>query len=155
MRRNVFDVLASAGGAVLVIVLLVAGSLSMWGYSFASSNVHSQLAQQQIVYLNQYAGQPLTTGAQAEAYADHFTAVHLSEMPYGGVYSAVSAASKANPKDATLATEVQTSFQGTTPRALLVEDYAYSESEFANRGNGDSCRTDHPAIRCRTKLFIF
>jgi hypothetical protein len=115
MRRNVFDVLASAGGAVLVIVLLVAGSLSMWGYSFASSNVHSQLAQQQIVYLNQYAGQPLTAGAQAEAYAD----------------------------------------QGTTPRALLVEDYAYSESEFANRGEGGSCRTLTPAIRCRATLFIW
>jgi len=143
MRRNVFDLLASAGGAVLVIVLLVAGSLLMWGYSFANSNVHNQLAQQQIVfpalgssalaspkigpYLNQYAGQPLTTGAQAQAYADHFIAVHLSEMPYGGVYSKVSAASQANPTNATLKAEVQTTFQGTTLRGLLLEAYAFSE----------------------------
>jgi hypothetical protein len=143
MRRNVFDALASAGGAVLVIVLLVAGSLAMWGYSFANSNVHNQLAQQQITfpvlgssalaspkigpYLNQYAGQPLTTGAQAQAYADHFIAVHLSEMPYGGVYSKVSAASQANPTNATLKAEVQTVFQGTTLRGLLLEAYAFSE----------------------------
>ena len=143
MRRNVFDVLASTGGAVLVIVLLVAGSLAMWGYSFANSNVHNQLAQQQITfpalgssalaspkigpYLNQYAGQPLTTGAQAQAYADHFIAVHLSEMPYGGVYSKVSAASQADPTNATLKAEVQTVFQGTTLRGLLLEAYAFSE----------------------------
>jgi hypothetical protein len=143
MRRNVFDLLASAGGVLMVIVLLVAGSLLMWGYSFANSNVQSQLAQQHIVfpalgskelaspqigpYLNQYAGQPLTTGAQAAAYADHFIAVHLSEMPYGGVYSAVSTASRADPTNATLAAEVQTSFQGTTLRGLLLEAYAFSE----------------------------
>jgi hypothetical protein len=69
----------------------------------------------------------LTTGAQAEAYADHFIAVHLSEMPLGGVYAKVSAASRANPTNAALATEVQTSFQGTTLRGLLLEAYAFSE----------------------------
>ena len=46
MRRKVFDVLASAGGAVVVAVLVVAGALLMWGYSFANSNVHNQLAEQ-------------------------------------------------------------------------------------------------------------
>ncbi len=149
MRRNVFDVLASAGGAVLVIVLLVAGSLAMWGYSFANTNVHNQLAQQQIVFpsaaafanakpgteitpsmipsVSQYAGQQLTTGAQAEVYANDFIAVHLSQMPYGGVYSAVSAASRANPNDAALKAEVTTSFQGTTLRGLLLEAYGFSE----------------------------
>ncbi|HZD98639.1 MAG TPA: hypothetical protein VE132_10830, partial [Micromonosporaceae bacterium] len=71
-------------------------------------------------------GQNLTTGAQAKAYADHFIGVHLSEMPLGGVYSKVSAASRANPSDAKLAAEVQTSFQGTTLRGLLLEAYAFS-----------------------------
>jgi len=143
MRRNVFDLLASAVGVLMVIVLLVAGSLLMWGYSFANSNVQSQLAQQHIVfpalgskelaspqigpYLNQYAGQPLTTGAQAAAYANHFIAVHLSEMPLGGIYSQVSTASRADPTNAALAAEVQTSFQGTTLRGLLLEAYAFSE----------------------------
>ncbi len=149
MQRKVFDLLASAFGAVMVVVLLVAGGLLMWGYSFTNSSVHNQLAQQDIVfpsaaafaaakpgteitpgmkpYLLQYAGQPLTTGAQAAAYADHFIAVHLSEMPYGGVYATVSAASRANPTNKALAAEVQTSFQGTTLRGLLLEAYAFSE----------------------------
>ncbi len=121
----------------------------MWGYSFANSNVHNQLAQQDIVFpstaafahakagteitpamiptLAKYAGQPLTTGAQAEAYADDFISAHLAEMPYGGVYANVSAASRANPTNAKLAAEVTTSFQGTTLRGLLLEAYAFSE----------------------------
>jgi len=142
MRRKVFDMLVSTGGAVVVVLLLVAGSLAMWGYTFAKSNVHDQLAQQQITfpakgsqelaspligpYLNKYAGQQLLTGDQAKAYADHFIAVHLSQMPYGGVYSKVSAASRANPSDTKLAAEVQTAFQGTTLRGLLLEAYAFS-----------------------------
>ncbi len=141
MHRKVFDVLTSAGGLVMVAVLLIAGSLLMWGYNFANSNVQSQLSQQQIVfpakgsdalaspeigpYLNQYAGQPLTTGKQAKAYADHFIAVHLSEMPYHGVYSKISAASLASPNDAKLAALVNTSFRGTTLRGLLLEAYAF------------------------------
>jgi hypothetical protein len=141
MRRKIFDLLASTGGVVFVVVLLVAGALLMWGYSFANSNVHNQLAQQQIVfpakgnaelanpkigpYLDQYAGQQLTTGPQAQAYANHFIAVHLNEMPYGGVYSKISAASKANPNNAKLAALVQTSFQGTTLRGLLLEAYGF------------------------------
>src|SRR6204780_1151956 len=149
MQRKIFDVLASAGGLMMVVVLLVAGGLLMWGYSFTTNSVHSQLARQDIVfptraefaqakpgteitpgmlpYLLKYAGQPLTTGAQAEAYADHFIAVHLSEMPLGGVYAKVSAASRANPSNTALAAEVQTSFQGTTLRGLLLEAYAFSE----------------------------
>ena len=142
MRRKTFDILASLGGLVLVATLVIAGVLATWGYSFANDSVHNQLSQQQITfpakgstalaspeigpYLNQYAGQQLTTGAQAKAYADHFIAVHLSEMPYGGVYSQVSAASRANPTNTALAAEVQTSFQGTTLRGLLLEAYAFS-----------------------------
>lgn len=142
MKRKVFDILASAGGALLVVVLLVAGALLMWGANFANSNVHSQLAEQQIVfpakgspalaspkigpYLDRYAGQPLTTGVQAEAYANHFIAVHLSEMPYGGVYSKISAAAQANPNNASLKALELTSFQGTTLRGLLLEAYAFS-----------------------------
>ena len=142
MRRRIFDLLASWIGIVVALMLVVAGSLAMWGYSFADSSVHSQLAQQQIAfpakgspelanpkispYLDQYAGQQLTTGPQAKAYADHFIAVHLAAMPYAGVYSQVSAAARANPTNTALAAEVQTSFQGTTLRGLLLEAYAFS-----------------------------
>lgn len=85
----------------------MAGGLLTWGHSFVNSNVDNQLARQQISFpskaafahpkpgteitsamipsVSQYAGQPLLTGPQAEAYADHFIAIHLSEMPDGGV----------------------------------------------------------------------
>jgi hypothetical protein len=148
MSRKVFDILASGAGIVVVVVLLVAGGLLTWGYTFANSNVHDQLAMQQISfpskaafanakpgteitpgmrpYLEQYAGQQLLTGPQAEAYANHFIAVHLSEMPYHGVYSKVSAASMANPTNKALAALKATSFQGTTLRGLLLEAYAFA-----------------------------
>jgi hypothetical protein len=119
-----------------------------WGHSFVSTNVHNQLAQQQIYFppkaafahpkagteitpsmipsVSKYAGQQLLTGAQAKTYADNFIKVHLSEMPYGGVYSKVSAASMAQPKNTQLAALKQTTFQGTTLRGLLLEAYAFS-----------------------------
>ncbi len=148
MSRKVFDILASAGGVVLVVVLLVAGGLLLWGSSFTHSNVHKQLSEQQIYFppkaafahavpgteitpamipsVSQYAGQQLLTGSQAEAYANHFIAIHLSELPYGGVYAKISTAARENPKNAELKTLEQTSFQGTTLRGLLLEAYGFS-----------------------------
>lgn len=148
MSRKVLDLLTSSAGVVVVIVLVIAGGLLTWGHSFVNSNVHSQLAQQQIYFppkaafdhpkagteitpsmipsVSQYAGQPLLTGAQAKVYANDFIAVHLSEMPYGGVYSKISAAALANPKNLQLSTLKQTSFTGTTLRGLLLEAYAFS-----------------------------
>ncbi len=148
MSRKVFDILASAGGAVVVVVLLVAGGLLMWGSSFTHSNVHKQLSQQEIFFppkaafehakpgteitpamipsVSQYAGQQLLTGPQAEAYANHFIAIHLSELPYGGVYAKISTAAREKPSNAELKTLEQTSFQGTTLRGLLLEAYGFS-----------------------------
>jgi hypothetical protein len=147
MSRKVFDKLASATGAVLVVALLVAGGLLTWGHSYVNSTVHDQLARQEIVfppksvwahakpgteitpamipYMEKYSGQELLTGPQAEAYADHFIAIHLSEMPYGGVYSKISSAAMANPTNTSLKTLEQTSFQGTTLRAMLLEAYGF------------------------------
>ena len=149
MSRKVFDRLASAAGIVIVVVLVIAGGLLVWGHSFVNSNVQSQLAQQQVSFppaaafahpkagseitpsmipsVSQYAGQQLLTGAQAKTYADDFIAVHLSEMPYGGVYSKISAAALAHPKDTQLQGLVQTSFRGTTLRGLLLEAYAFAK----------------------------
>jgi hypothetical protein len=149
MSRKVFDKLASGAGIVVVVVLLVAGGLLTWGYSFVNSNVHDQLAQQQIYfpakaafahakpgteitpgmipYLEKYGGQQLLTGPQAEAYANHFIAVHLSEMPYGGVYSKISTASLADPSNAKLTALKQVSFMGTTLRGLLLEAYGFAK----------------------------
>ena len=146
MSRKVFDKLASAVGILAVITLLIAGGLLTAGHNYVNSSVRNQLAMQQVYfppaaawahpsypeiqtrmipYLKQYSGQELLTGPQAEAYADHFIAYHLAAMPYGGVYSKVSAASMAAPKNAALATEVQTVFRGTTLRGLLLEAYGF------------------------------
>jgi hypothetical protein len=141
MRRRTFDIILSSVGAVLTVVLLVGGVLLMWGYSFANSNVHDQLAAQQIYfppagspalaspqigpYLNQYAGQQLTTGAQAEAYADHFIAVHLSEVAGGKTYAQVSTLAQADPTNATLQAQVNTLFKGETLRGMLLNAYAF------------------------------
>lgn len=148
MSRKVFDVLASSAGVVIVVVLVIAGGLLTWGHSFVNTNVHNQLNQQQIYFppkaafdhpkagteitpsmipsVSQYAGQQLLTGPQAKVWANDFIAVHLSEMPYGGVYSKVSAAARANPTSKSLAALEQTSFQGTTLRGLLLEAYGFS-----------------------------
>ena len=77
-------------------------------------------------YLNQYAGQQLTTGAQAEAYANHFIAVHLQEIGGGKTYSQLSAEAMANPNDQKLAGQVATLFKGETLRGLLLNAYAFS-----------------------------
>ena len=151
MSRKVFDVLTSAGGAVVVVVLVVAGGLLTWGHSFVNSNVRTQLSQQQIYfptraafahakagtevtpgmipYLEQYAGQQLLTGKQAEAYADHFIAVHLQQIGGAKTYSQLSTEAQALPKGSPQYTaaeaKVQTVFQGTTLRGLLLEAYAF------------------------------
>ena len=149
MKRKTFDMLLSAGGVLVVAILVVAGALLTWGTHYINSNVHNQLAAQQIYFppaaafahakvgteitpsmipsVSQYAGQQLTTGAQAEVYADHFIAVHLSEMPYGGVYAKASAAAIANPKSTVIAGEVATIFKGTTLRGLLLEAYGFGQ----------------------------
>ena len=143
MRRKTFDALVSVGGLVLAAVLLVAGVLLLWGHSYASSQVTSQLSAQKIVFpvksnpafkalppsdqaaMGAYAGQAMTTGAQAKAYADHFIAVHLQEMGKGQTYSQLSAASLAAPKNTALAGLVQTVFRGTTLRSMLLEAYGF------------------------------
>src|SRR5258708_6025815 len=141
MRRRTFDALASAAGLVLAAVLLVAGGLLVWGHSFVDNQVSTQLSAQKIVFpakgnpeftalpaadaaaMGQYAGQTMTTGAQAKVYADNFIAFHLSKM--GGTYSQLSAKSLAQPDNAKLAAEVNTVFKGTTLRSMLLDAYAF------------------------------
>jgi hypothetical protein len=141
MRRRTFDALASAAGLVLAAVLLVAGGLLVWGHSFVDSQVSTQLSAQKIVFpatsnpefkalpaadaaaMSQYAGQTMTTGAQAKVYADNFIAFHLSKM--GGTYSQLSAESMAQPNNTALAAQVNTVFKGTTLRGMLLDAYAF------------------------------
>src|SRR6266487_4396592 len=142
MRRKTFDALAVIGGLILAVVLLAAGGL-LWGHGFVNDQVHTQLAAQKIYFppassgaikalpaadaraMTAYAGQQMTTGAQAQTYADHFIAVHLREIGGGKTYAQLSAAALANPKNTALAGQVQTMFRGETLRGLLLNAYAF------------------------------
>jgi hypothetical protein len=143
MRRKTFDALAAIAGLVLAVVLAIGGGLLLWGHSVVNTDVHSQLAAQKIVFpaasspeikalpaadaaaMKAYAGQTMTTGAQAETYANHFIAVHLAEIGGGKTYSQLSAAAMAQPKNTALATQVATIFKGTTLRGMLLNAYGW------------------------------
>lgn len=140
MKRKTFDALLTSGGLVLAILLLSAGGLFTWASTFIGDQVRTQLSEQQIFfppkgpataspeigpYLNQYAGQQLLTGAQAEAYADHFIAVHLKAIGGGQTYAQLSAKAQAAPTDTKLAATVATMFKGETLRGLLLNAYAF------------------------------
>ncbi|HXJ63758.1 MAG TPA: hypothetical protein VNN79_08390 [Actinomycetota bacterium] len=141
MKRRTFDGLLSWAGLAITVILVLSGGALLVAHNFATSNVNKNLTAQKIFfppagdealaspqigpYLNKYAGQQLTTGAQAEAYANHFIAVHLSEVADGKTYSEVSNLSRANPDDAVLAEQVQTLFRGETLRGLLLNAYAF------------------------------
>jgi hypothetical protein len=79
--------------------------------------------------VSQYAGQQLLTGQQAEAYADHFIAVHLGEIGAGKTYSQLSSEAMALPptsaKYAALEAQVQTVFRGDTLRSMLLNAYGW------------------------------
>ena len=140
MNRRTIDLLLSWTGLVVAVVLLVAGGLLLYGGTFVHNQVHDQLASQKIFFppansaavkgpqfaeMRQYGGQQLTTGPQAQTYANHFIAVHLSEVAGGQTYSQVSTKALANPNDTALQDQVQTLFRGTTLRGLLLNAYAF------------------------------
>jgi hypothetical protein len=143
MRRRTFDAVAIIAGLVLTVVLAIGGALLLWGHSVVNTDVHNQLAAQKIVFptasspeikalpasdataMKAYAGQLMTTGAQAETYADHFIAVHLVKIGGGKTYSQLSEASLAQPNNAALAAQVETVFRGTTLRGMLLNAYGW------------------------------
>lgn len=140
MQRKALDRLVSWIGLSLAVLLVVAGALLSWAHNFVGSEVHSQLSAQQIYFpakgspaiaapeyqaVRKYAGQQLTTGAQAKAYADHFIANHLKEIGGGKTYAQLSAQAQANPADTKLAGTVSTMFRGETLRGLLLNAYAF------------------------------
>src|SRR5271169_2190230 len=146
MRRNSHLTLAIAGFATAVL-LAVAGGLLLWGSAYVHNTVHNQLAAQQIYFppqaafahakagteitpnmipsVSQYAGQQMLTGQQAEAYADHFIAQHITDMSGGKTYSQLSAESIAQPNNAKLAGLVATVFKGETLRSMLLNAYGW------------------------------
>jgi hypothetical protein len=146
MRRNSRSIVSAAVTAAAVI-LLAAGGLLMWGSAYVHNTVQGQLASQQIFFppkaafahpkagteitpsmiplVSQYAGQQMLTGQQAEAYADHFIAVHIAEIGGGKTYSQLSAESIAQPDSTKLAGQVATVFKGETLRSMLLNAYGW------------------------------
>jgi len=157
MKRRTFDRIVSFVGLGLSVFLLVAAVLLNWGASFANQSVNNQLSQQKItmpdkdgagfkalseeaqVALAPFSNMPLTTGKQAQAYADFYIGSHLKGIAGGKVYSevsgmalAASAKSKAEPNNVALASEAATLmgqrttlFMGETLRGLLLYSYAF------------------------------
>jgi hypothetical protein len=157
MKRRTFDRIVSFVGLGLSVFLLVAAALLNWGASFANESVSTQLEQQKIimpdkssagfkslpedaqVVLAPFSNLPLTTGKQAQAYADYYIGSHLKGIAGGKVYSEVSGAalsaaakSKAEPANIGLANEAnalmgqRTSlFMGETLRGLLLYSFAF------------------------------
>ena len=124
----------------MTVVLLVAGGLLVWAHTFVDNEIHNQLAAEQIYFpaanspavaapefkaMRQYGGQQLTTGAQAEVYADHFIANHLKAIGGGKTYAQLSAQAQADPTNTKLAATVNTVFKGETLRGLLLNAYAF------------------------------
>jgi len=146
MRRNSHFILVIAGFAAAVL-LAVGGGLLLWGSAYVHNTVQNQLAAQQIYFppkaafahpaaggeitpnmipsVSQYAGQQLLTGQQAEAYADHFIAQHITDMTGGKTYSQLSAAAMAQPSNAKLSGLVATVFKGETLRSMLLNAYGW------------------------------
>ena len=140
MQRKTFDRLASSVGLLLAAILIVAGALLTWAHHFVTDQVSTQLSQQQIYFpaknstaiaapefkaMKQYAGQQLTTGKQAETYADHFIANHLKAIGGGKTYAQLSTQAQADPTNTKLAATVETMFKGQTLRGLLLNAYAF------------------------------
>jgi len=140
MRRRTFDILLAIAGLFLAVTLVAAGGLLTWAHTFIGNEVHTQLAAQQIYFpaanspavaapefaaMRPYGGQQLTTGAQAEVYADHFIANHLKAIGGGKTYSQLSAEAIAQPNNTALAAQVNTVFKGETLRGLLLNAYAF------------------------------
>src|SRR5262245_12760400 len=103
VRRRTIDMVLIVAGIVMTAVLAAAGLLLNWGSNFAEDYVHDELASQNVYFpasgslqdqgrddLVKYAGQQVTTGAEAEAYAS-FINGHLQGIADGATYAELGA----------------------------------------------------------------
>ncbi|CAB4338648.1 unannotated protein [freshwater metagenome] len=152
MKRRTFDGIVTLVGFGLSIFLFIAAGLLNWGFSFANSAVANQLSSQSIMlpadtgnktadvttvtFFKENGNKLMSTGKQAQMYADHYIGFHLSAMP---TYAKASAASRAAsgalaaaPNDPALqaaakgaSAVLDTVFKGTTLRGTLLTAYAF------------------------------
>jgi len=99
VKRGTIDLVLTAFGGVIVVVLLVAGGLLTWGSNFANDYVHKELKAQHIYFgdkaaltkegrtdLLPYAGVQVVNGQQARAYASYIEH-HLDGIASGQTYA--------------------------------------------------------------------
>jgi hypothetical protein len=132
---------------VVTLVLAFGAGVAYWAHSFTHDQVQSQLVSQQIVFpatspaikalpaadaaaMTKYAGQTMSTGYQAETWANHFIAVHLEEIGQGKTYDYWSGKAQteqtSNPKQFAIDNGIAlTLFRGETLRSLLLNAYAF------------------------------
>ncbi len=139
--RKTIDKVFILLGSAMTVVLLVAGALGWYGYHFATTMVHTELAEQQVYFpekgspnftpeefpdIQKYAGKPVDDGPTAKAYADSFIGRHLKKIADGKTYAEVSALAAKDPTNQQLQQQKATLFQGETLRGLLLSaGYAY------------------------------
>jgi hypothetical protein len=160
MKRRTLDIVFSIGGLLVALLLLVLGLVLQNQANFAHNYVKNQLTEQKITFtpvagltdqekqaacLVQNAGKPLTTGKQAECYANRYIGLHVTEINGGKTYSQTSTDARALQAQATAAkqsgaanaADLQTQyqataakatslFQGETLRGLLLTSYGFS-----------------------------
>ena len=161
MKPRKAPVVASVAGLALAAVLAVLGLVMTTNSNFARTYVKDQLSQQRITFkpadaltpeekaspcLMRYAGQPLTTGKQAECYANDFIGLHVKSIAGGQTYAElggperaltakVAEAEKANDPAlpamqkqlAAMRAQRGTLFQGETSRGLLLTSFGFSD----------------------------
>jgi hypothetical protein len=152
MNRKSFDKIASVIGLLLAGFLIVIGGILQYGGNFATDQVAAQLKPQAITipaengdpkatddvkkFFADNGEKVMTTGKQAQMYADHYIGFHMSVMP---TYAAASGANRAaagalaadptNPELQAAAKQasgtVETVFKGETLRGMLLNAYAF------------------------------
>jgi hypothetical protein len=135
-RRRIDHLLIGAGFAVAV-VLVVAGGLLTWGNAFAEDYVRDELTSQKITFppaealeaqgrgdLVPFAGEQVSTGEEAEAYASYIDG-HLEETAGGLTYAEV--------PDREAQAAVQEAIDSGAPEAEVAELQAEADELTAQR----------------------
>ncbi len=163
MKRRTLDFLFSAGGLMLAGLLFILAVVMTSNANFSKDYVKDQLSQQKVTFKDaaaltaeekelacvvKNAGLPLTTGKQAECYANDFIGLHTAASADGRTYATqgdfisglraeLATAQKATPPDTakvadlgtriTAATAARESlFKGETLRGLLLTSFGFS-----------------------------
>ena len=151
MKRRTFDKLVSVVGLGLALLLFIFAGLLNFGSNFATENVRTQLANQNIAFpveaglpaatkdqLLKWAGKQVVTGEMARDYSDLYiwehmkgsaTAVMGKPATYSEVSSAYMALSRIPGSDVGQVQKLgelrNTLFMGNTLRGMLLQAYAF------------------------------